>query len=261
MRPILFELFGHRFQSYFVLLYFGFIVGSVYYFLRQRRLLAISPVMLYFYIFVMFISMEIGGGLLFELYRLFNGQSFRWHLLLQFKGLRAFHSAVVTTVLVSAVFYKTFRWKFWPSMDSFTFMIILTSGISRIGCLLLGCCFGEVTDVPWAIPRVSDGQLGHPTQIYSFIMEMSIASYLIYRDQLRKVEYSGQLVVHFGILYSIYRFIIEFFRESLEFVIGLTHAQVFSLACIPLFLLLARKLKSADKPALVTVPPKKKKKR
>ena len=72
------------------------------------------------------------------------------------------------------------------------------------------------TDVPWAIVFSDPNSLApqgiplHPTQIYLSINAVIIFSILVW---LRKRKsFDGQIIWAYGVLYSIGRFIIEYFR-------------------------------------------------
>lgn len=82
--------------------------------------------------------------------------------------------------------------------------------IGRIGCLLRGCCFGVQCDLPWAMRFPESQGLVHPTQSYSVIAGLLIFALLVAVRERKK--YDGQVFAWGVLLYSLYRFIIEFFR-------------------------------------------------
>ena len=85
--------------------------------------------------------------------------------------------------------------------------------IARIGCLLNGCCYGLPTNVAWAMNAAGDGILRHPTQIYASLSGLVIFAILVLFDR-RRNKADGQSMVLFIGLYSIGRFIVEFFRVA-----------------------------------------------
>jgi phosphatidylglycerol---prolipoprotein diacylglyceryl transferase len=106
--------------------------------------------------------------------------------------------------------------------------LALGYAIVRIGCLMSGCCFGRPSPVPWALPSAYlDPTLRHPTQIYAFLAALLIFAILLYRR--KKTRFHGQLFLEFVLLYSVYRFIIEFYREVSVFAGFLTLGQAASL--------------------------------
>jgi len=106
----------------------------------------------------------------------------------------------------------------------------------RIGCFLNGCCYGGHCDAPWAVTfpghegRLSTGPV-HPTQLYSAAAGAII--YLVLTRIEPKRQFRGQIILLFCMLYALYRFIVEFFREGatadLSGIASLTQAQV---ACL-----------------------------
>lgn len=106
----------------------------------------------------------------------------------------------------------------------------------RIGCFLNGCCYGGACPEPLGVhfPRVA-GTV-HPTQLYSAFAAAIIYGMLVLVEKRR--QFRGQLILLFALLYSVYRFIVEFFREGatadLSGIGSLTSAQV---ACLAIALL------------------------
>lgn len=95
--------------------------------------------------------------------------------------------------------------------------------IGRIGCFLNGCCYGIVTDVPWAVSFSGDECLRHPTQLYSFLAGIIIFVILLFIFKRKYVK--GQTFLSAVLLYAVYRFLLEFFRYSPIHVLGLTPSQ------------------------------------
>ena len=89
---------------------------------------------------------------------------------------------------------------------------LLSIGIIRIECFLMGCCHGRVTDLPWgcSFPVSGDSLLRHPTQIYSTIFLVVI--FLLARIAYKKNLYSGFVTFFCICLYGIFRFFNEFLR-------------------------------------------------
>jgi phosphatidylglycerol:prolipoprotein diacylglycerol transferase len=121
----------------------------------------------------------------------------------------------------------------------------------RLGCLLHGCCYGDVSSLPWAVTfpaksvpfdsLVSRGFLAenapcslalHPTQLYDSISGLLLAivtrAYYPYRRR------TGEVLALGWIAYPINRFMIEFLRsdEAGQFSTPLTIAQWVSLGLL-----------------------------
>jgi len=131
--------------------------------------------------------------------------------------------------LLAAVIYV---WRqqlmFWSLADLFAPYLALAYAIVRVGCFLNGCCYGEACALPWAVSfPVVDDLPRHPTQLYSSFLNIIIFTVLLYLYPRRK--WNGQVFVSYLVLYSVYRFFVEFYRENLLWGSFLTIAQWISL--------------------------------
>lgn len=105
-------------------------------------------------------------------------------------------------------------------------------GVGRIGCLLAGDgTYGTPTDVPWGMsfPNgvMPTTAVVHPTPLYEAIAVFGIAI-LLWR--LRDHVTPAALFGIFAILFGLQRFAVEFVRLNDEVILGLTAAQMWSLA-------------------------------
>lgn len=115
--------------------------------------------------------------------------------------------------------------------DSIAPGTIFGYAIGRIGCFLNGCCFGCPTKLPWGISFPANSLAGsyfpgealQPTQLYSVLAMFAAFALLFWLYQ--KKSYNGQILFWALILYSIYRFLVEFLRYSPIHWLGLTPSQ------------------------------------
>lgn len=131
-------------------------------------------------------------------------------------------------------------------------LLILGYAIGRIGCLLVGDDYGLPTHLPWGIEfpngippstyRVFQTQYPwvdisnftpgvlkvHPTQIYETLLGFGIFYYLFSKRKFVRVP--GSLFFSYLILAGLERFFIEFLRINQKYFIGLSGAQLISLA-------------------------------
>lgn len=146
----------------------------------------------------------------------------------QFEGL-SFYGGLFAGVI--ALFVWT-RWRgigFLKLADLFAPYLALGYGFGRIGCFLNGCCYGLESTVPWALPvNMADDVLRHPVQLYALLGALII---FVILKLLRPVRpFVGFLLVSLFGLYGLLRFTTEFFRYGEAVLLGLTSAQLFSLA-------------------------------
>ncbi|MGI6540132.1 MAG: prolipoprotein diacylglyceryl transferase [Bacillota bacterium] len=93
--------------------------------------------------------------------------------------------------------------------------IAIGYAIGRLGCLLNGCCYGKVAvDLPWALACGTDGAPRHPTQIYAIIY--SVIIFFILRAWEGRKRFEGEVMWAYIGLYSVARFIVEFWRVGVR---------------------------------------------
>ncbi len=137
--------------------------------------------------------------------------------------------------------------------DLFIPEVALGYAFARVGCFLNGCCFGHPTTLPWAITypgpsaaltggspawesQVQAGlinhtadvsQAVHPSQLYAVVAAVGIFFFLSWIWKANKVP--GRVLAWFCMVYSVYRFLVEFTRgdEKSDWV-GLTISQFIS---------------------------------
>lgn len=77
----------------------------------------------------------------------------------------------------------------------------------RVGCLLAGCCYGRLCELPWSL----SGR--HPTALYSSLWELGVFMVLLGAEgKLKKTP--GHLFWLWLGLHSLGRFLIEFYRDD-----------------------------------------------
>lgn len=150
----------------------------------------------------------------------------------EFVGIRgmSYHGAVVGFLIATIAFCKKYKQNTWALLDLVALSIPLGYFFGRIGNFLNQELFGRVTDVPWGIYVA--GVLRHPSQIYEAILE-GVVIFLILFAYRKFKKFDGELIALYAILYTVARFICEFYREpdfGLGFVfLGLSMGQILSL--------------------------------
>lgn len=94
--------------------------------------------------------------------------------------------------------------------------VALAQGFGRVGCFFAGCCYG--IPVEWGIvfPANSLAPAGIPllpTQLISSVLDFILFFILLY--VAKKKTFNGQVGAWYLILYSVGRFILEYFRGDL----------------------------------------------
>ena len=124
----------------------------------------------------------------------------------------------------------------WKVFDEMVPYIGISIVIARIGCFLNGCCFGKVSNLPWAVQfpifsnvhlyQMSRGQTNfmislpvHPTQLYEAIGALIAVFFAMWVHRKRKVNGAGILV--FVASFSVVRFIIHYVRVFPDSFVGI----------------------------------------
>ena len=128
------------------------------------------------------------------------------------------------TLVILIRFYKL---SFWKVADALVPGLALGQAFGRQGCFAAGCCWGKPTDWFWGVhftdkgheytgvpmygPSNEDLYL-HPTQLIESFTMLAVFGLLFYLH--RKKKFDGQVLIAYGIIYSIFRFSIEFIRDD-----------------------------------------------
>jgi phosphatidylglycerol:prolipoprotein diacylglycerol transferase len=153
-----------------------------------------------------------------------------WH------GGMSFHGGLIGSVFAGVLFSRIYRMGFWELADIVIVTAPIGLGLGRIGNFINGELYGRVTDVPWAMVFPAGGPLPrHPSQLYECLLEGPLLFVILWLLKDRDLK-PGVLLSVFLILYGIFRFFVEFFREpdpQLGLVLGpFSMGQVLSAAVI-----------------------------
>lgn len=131
----------------------------------------------------------------------------------------SFYGAFIGGPLVFAYFAWSRKISVLVLSDLVTPSVFLGYAFGRIGCLLNGCCYGRVCNLPWAVRFPTEGNPSvftppsHPTQLYSAFIALMLF-FLMQRAKVNKrfTQFAGQLSLLFIALYLLERSFVEIFR-------------------------------------------------
>lgn len=163
------------------------------------------------------------------------------------------YGGIIGGIFSAMLYAKIKKLRFLEWFDLLIPSVALAQGFGRIGCFLAGCCYGRETDSVFGIvfhdsSYAPNGVNLLPTQLISSALNFLHFVVLILFARRKKGD--GQVGALYLILYSIGRFILEFYRGDLirGSVGSLSTSQFISLfivvAGIALFIVSGRK---ADK--------------
>jgi phosphatidylglycerol:prolipoprotein diacylglycerol transferase len=143
-----------------------------------------------------------------------------------------FYGGFIAATLGAWWLFRRDRFPIWKGLDMGGMMVPIGLGIGRLGCIMVGCCFGGVCQLPWALhfpghSPASEWQfrehlLGtpyaaalpvHPTQLYESFAALAISAFTILYVHGRK-RYDGEVFVVFLVLYALARGLIELWRSD-----------------------------------------------
>lgn len=141
----------------------------------------------------------------------------------------------------------------WRMFDTMAPGLALGYAIGRVGCQLSGDGdYGQATDMPWgmAYPEgtVSTTEEVHPTPVFETVA-MGLVALVLW--QLRDRFRPGVLFALYLVLAGLERLLIELIRRNDSVLLGLTPAQLISVAMIALGAALLMRLRDRPAPARV----------
>ena len=155
------------------------------------------------------------------------------------KGGMSFHGGLIGMILAIYLFTKQNNLSFFYLSDLVSIVAPIGLFLGRISNFINTELYGRITDFPFAIiyPLI-DNNPRHPSQLYEAFFEgvvLFIILYLIFIKNSKKYS-AGIISAYFLILYSIFRFLIEFLREpDLHLGLFLNYFSMGQILCIPIF--------------------------
>jgi phosphatidylglycerol---prolipoprotein diacylglyceryl transferase len=157
-----------------------------------------------------------------------------------------FYGGFLTAVAVGLIYMRRHRLPIWKMTDFFSPGIALGQAIGRMGCFSAGCCYGKPSTGPFAViftNPISQETVGvplniplHPTQLYEAVCNLLLFLFLWW--SLGRKRFDGQIFILYLTVYSVFRFVIEFFRGDADrgFLFGgsLSTSQFISLTLLAL---------------------------
>jgi phosphatidylglycerol:prolipoprotein diacylglycerol transferase len=155
-----------------------------------------------------------------------------------------FYGGLIVAVVVALWYIRRVGLPLWTTCDVFAPGIALGHVVGRFGCFFAGCCFGKPTSVPWAITFTDPfaaANVGtplnvplHPTQLYEAGAEFLILIVLLVTEK-RGHKFAGRTFWLYMLLYSVSRYVIEFYRGDERGNVGpLSTSQFVSVILAPL---------------------------
>ncbi len=139
-------------------------------------------------------------------------------ILKTYEGGMSFHGAIIGMGIFSLCFCSIRKIPFLQATDLSLASVSFGLFFGRIANFINGELYGRITDVPWGVvffTALPEGSPRHPSQLYEAILEgavlFAITMYYIYKK--KKLQDYGFITGLWCALYSIFRYVSEFYRE------------------------------------------------
>ena len=242
--PVAIEIFSFEIRWYSLAYIVGILSG---WFVAKKIFIKNEDINKKFddYITYLIIGIILGGRIGYVLF--YNLEYYLNNLIDIFKiweGGMSFHGGLIGIIIASIIFGKRNNQNPFLYMDIVALVAPIGIFFGRFANFVNSELYGIPTDVPWGVIFVKiDNFTRHPSQLYEAILEgIILFLILLYFRKKNFLERPGLISSLFLIFYSVFRFIIEFFRvpdEQLGYVMfNLSMGQIISLILILLGLIL-----------------------
>lgn len=136
-------------------------------------------------------------------------------------GMSLFGGLFLVPVLCCVV-ALIFNRNLYDACDVFTIPTIVAMFFGRLNCLFSGCCLGTI------IPGTEN--VRWPTRELELVLYVIL--YMVLRNKVNKTKYRGRIYPIYMITYGIFRFIVEWFRESGIIIGGIHIAHIWALVAV-----------------------------
>ncbi len=237
MNRVAFEIFGLEILWYGIIISFAMVIGTILA-LREARKKNISEDDILNIILLVIPSAIVGARLY---YVIFEWQSYKNDIISILnirQGGLAIHGGVIAGLIAGFIYVKMKKLKFFKLGDIFAPSLILGQSIGRWGNFFNQEAHGGpvsqqfISIFPEFIKNnmYIQGQYYHPTFLYESIWNFLVFIFLImYKN---KKKFDGEILLLYGILYSLGRFFIEGMRTDSLMLGPIRIAQLMSLLII-----------------------------
>ena len=173
------------------------------------------------------------GARSFEVF-IYNWSYYAQHLSDVFKvwqGGLSFHGALVGSFLVVWLFCRKKKIDMFELLDYGIIPLTIFLFFGRIANFVNGELYGTITNVPWCVKFQGVEGCRHPVQLYEAGKNLALFLILFFTSKYKKDRKPGYIFWLFVLLYGIFRFILNLWREDLRY-LGLSTGQWFCVAMI-----------------------------
>ena len=233
--PVAFQIMSFEIRWYSLAYILGIVIGWI---LCKKIFIKKSDINEKFddYIAYLIIGIILGGRIGYIVF--YNFSYYLDNFLDIFKiwqGGMSFHGGLLGVIVSSYIFAKKNNQNPFFYLDQVSLVAPVGIFFGRLANFINSELYGTVSDVPWSVIFIKVDNLSrHPSQLYEAILEgLILFIILIYFTNKNYLNKPGLISGLFLIFYSIFRFLVEFFRVPDEqigyLILSLTMGQIISL--------------------------------
>ena len=251
--PVAFSIFSLNFRWYSLAYIFGIIIGWV---LAKKFFIKNNEIVEKFddYISFLIIGIILGGRLGYVIFYNFNYYINNiYEIFFIWQGGMSFHGGLIGVILSSTWFAKKNNQNPYDYLDIVSIVAPIGIFFGRVANFINSELYGTETSLPWGVKFIQvDDLYRHPSQLYEAFFEgVLLFIILLYLKKKIWVKNPGFISGMFLLIYSTFRFFIEFLREPDEhlgyIVLGLSMGQIICLIFLIIGIYLSSKKYAIEK--------------
>ena len=212
--PVAFTFFSLQIKWYSISYILGIVLGWSYCkkkLIEDKKVLNLFDDLIVYIIIGIIIGGRLGYVLLYNLQYYLENFS---EILMIWNGGMSFHGGLVGVIISVFLFSKKHKIDKYIFLDLISLSAPIGIFFGRLANFVNSELFGKETDVLWSVKFLAvDNVSRHPSQIYEAILE-GIILFIVLNYIFKKKIFAkpGIISALFLILYSLFRFLAEFFR-------------------------------------------------
>jgi phosphatidylglycerol:prolipoprotein diacylglycerol transferase len=236
--PVAFQILSLEIRWYSLAYIIGIILGWAY---CKKKLISDQHILSLFddFITYLIIGIILGGRLGYALF--YNPRYYLenpFEILMVWNGGMSFHGGLIGVIVASQLFSNKHKISQFIFLDLVALSAPIGIFFGRIANFINSELYGRASDLPWSVQFVLiDNIKRHPSQLYEAFFE-GIILFIILRHFFKKnyLQKPGKISALFLIFYSLFRFLLEFFRSPDPqigyLILNLTLGQIISVLFI-----------------------------
>ena len=232
--PVAIEIFSLEIRWYSLAYIFGILIGWI---LSKKIFISNQSIKDKFddYLTYLIIAIIVGGRLGYILFYNFDYYfNNPIDIIKIWQGGMSFHGGLLGVIFVTIWFAKKNNHNAFNYLDVISIVTPIGIFFGRISNFINSELYGTETNMPWAVKFIQvDNLYRHPSQLYEAILEGLVLFIILFISRNKGfLNFPGFISGMFLTFYSLFRFVIEFFRvpdEQIGYLIfNLTMGQIIS---------------------------------